>query len=97
MQWFGECRPARALQNWEELIHIVFLRVSQINGCAHCMDLHARDMLKTISIDKAELFLTLADVAGGAVNGCWPLTRQGDDEAYTAEHLQEESPLRDRA
>ena len=26
-----------------ELIHLVFLRVSQINGCAHCIDLHTRD------------------------------------------------------
>src|SRR5579875_3281803 len=27
------------------LIHLVFLRVSQINGCAYCVDLHTRDAL----------------------------------------------------
>ena len=39
----------------EELIHLVFLRVSQINGCAHCIDLHTRDLLKTMPIDKIAL------------------------------------------
>jgi len=29
----------------ERLIHLVFLRVSQINGCAHCIDIHARDLI----------------------------------------------------
>jgi AhpD family alkylhydroperoxidase len=28
------------------LIDLVFLRVSQINGCAFCIDSHARDLLK---------------------------------------------------
>ena len=39
----------------EELIHLIFLRVSQINGCAHCIDLHTRDLLKTIPVDKVAL------------------------------------------
>ena len=26
-----------------ELIHLVFLRVSQINGCAYCLDMHTKD------------------------------------------------------
>ena len=39
----------------EELIHLVFLRVSQINGCAHCVDLHTRDLLKTMPFDKVAL------------------------------------------
>lgn len=38
-----------------ELAHLVFLRVSQINGCAYCIDLHSRDLLKTISVDKLAL------------------------------------------
>jgi len=38
-----------------ELVHLVFLRVSQINGCAHCIDLHSRDLLKTMSVDKLVL------------------------------------------
>ena len=27
-----------------ELIDLVYLRVSQINGCAYCIDMHARDL-----------------------------------------------------
>lgn len=36
-------------------IHLVFLRVSQINGCAHCIDMHSRDLRKTMSLDKITL------------------------------------------
>ncbi|MEW4401664.1 carboxymuconolactone decarboxylase family protein [Agrobacterium tumefaciens] len=39
----------------EELIHLVFLRVSQINGCAHCIDMHSRDLRKPMSVDKITL------------------------------------------
>jgi len=39
----------------EELVHLVFLRVSQINGCAHCIDMHSRDLRKTMPIDKITL------------------------------------------
>lgn len=28
------------------LVHLVFLRVSQINGCAHCIDIHTRDLIE---------------------------------------------------
>ena len=28
------------------LIDLVYLRVSQINGCAYCIDMHSRDLLK---------------------------------------------------
>lgn len=39
-----------------QLIHLVFLRVSQINGCAHCIDIHSRDLLKGgMSVDKLVL------------------------------------------
>lgn len=30
----------------EKLVHLVFLRVSQLNGCAHCIDIHTRDLVK---------------------------------------------------
>jgi AhpD family alkylhydroperoxidase len=46
----------------EELIHLIFLRVSQINGCAHCIDMHTRDLLKTMSIDKVALVPVWAEV-----------------------------------
>ncbi|MEJ7686310.1 MAG: carboxymuconolactone decarboxylase family protein [Variovorax sp.] len=29
----------------KRLIHLVFLRVSQLNGCAFCVDMHARELL----------------------------------------------------
>ena len=28
------------------LIDLVYLRVSQINGCAYCIDMHSRDLLQ---------------------------------------------------
>ena len=38
------------------LTHIVFLRVSQINGCAHCIDIHTRDLLaEGMSVEKVVL------------------------------------------
>ncbi len=45
-----------------ELIHLVFLPVSQINGCAHCIDLHTRDLLKTMPIEKVVLVPVWAEV-----------------------------------
>ncbi|MBM0108538.1 carboxymuconolactone decarboxylase family protein [Steroidobacter sp. S1-65] len=30
----------------KQMLTLVFLRVSQINGCAYCIDLHSRDLLK---------------------------------------------------
>ena len=38
------------------LIDMVYLRVSQLNGCAHCIDIHTRDLIrKGISVDKTVL------------------------------------------
>ena len=28
------------------LVDLVYLRVSQVNGCAYCIDMHSRDLLK---------------------------------------------------
>ena len=40
----------------KELIDLVYLRVSQINGCAFCIDMHSRDLLKSgLSVDKLVL------------------------------------------
>jgi AhpD family alkylhydroperoxidase len=30
----------------EELVNLVYLRASQINGCAYCIDSHSRDLLR---------------------------------------------------
>ena len=39
-----------------QLIHLVFLRASQINGCAHCIDIHSRDLIKGgMSVEKLVL------------------------------------------
>lgn len=40
----------------KELIYLVYLRVSQINGCAYCIDMHSRDLLKSgVVVDKLVL------------------------------------------
>jgi len=40
----------------KELIYLVYLRVSQINGCAYCIDMHSRDLLKLgVPVDKLVL------------------------------------------
>ncbi|MDB5685954.1 MAG: carboxymuconolactone decarboxylase family protein [Rhizorhabdus sp.] len=38
------------------LVDLVYLRVSQINGCAYCIDMHSRDLLKR-GLDVAKLVL----------------------------------------
>ena len=46
------------------LIHLVFLRVSQINGCAHCIDIHTRDLISEgMSIEKIVLIPVWHEVA----------------------------------
>src|ERR1700678_1654539 len=38
------------------LVDLVYLRVSQINGCAYCIDMHSRDLLASgITIEKLVL------------------------------------------
>lgn len=38
------------------LIELVYLRISQINGCAYCIDMHSRELLKAhVSIEKLAL------------------------------------------
>ncbi|MDI7864932.1 carboxymuconolactone decarboxylase family protein [Rhizobiaceae bacterium n13] len=79
----------------EELIHLVFLRVSQINGCAHCIDMHGRDLRKTMSVDKVallpvwdELPHIFTDQQRAALAWAEEVTRVSEthasDEAYAA-------------
>src|SRR3977135_828604 len=50
----------------KELIDLVFLRVSQINGCAYCIDMHSRDLLKLgIPVDKLVLVPVWRDAGEG--------------------------------
>lgn len=50
----------------QELIDLVYLRVSQINGCAYCIDMHSRDLLQRgVIVDKLVLLPVWRDA--GAV------------------------------
>ncbi|MGY2293049.1 carboxymuconolactone decarboxylase family protein [Pseudomonas sp. SDO528_S397] len=40
----------------KELIDLIYLRVSQINGCAYCIDMHSTDLLKQgLAVEKLVL------------------------------------------
>ncbi len=44
------------------LIDLVYLRVSQINNCAYCLDMHTRDLLKKgVKIEKLTLLQAWAE------------------------------------
>lgn len=78
------------------LIHLVFLRVSQLNGCAHCIDIHTRDLVKHgMSFDKIALVpvweeaaYLFSDLEQAALAWAEEVTRVGDthasDAAYAA-------------
>jgi AhpD family alkylhydroperoxidase len=52
----------------KELVDLVYLRVSQINGCAFCIDMHSRDLLKGgLATGKLVLVPVWRD-AGGVFN-----------------------------
>lgn len=37
----------------KELVNLVYLRISQINGCAFCIDMHSRDLIRSgLAIEK---------------------------------------------
>lgn len=79
-----------------KLIHLVFLRVSQINGCAHCIDIHTRDVMKEgMSVDTVVLVpvwheaeYLFSDQERAALAWAEEVTRVGEthasDEAYAA-------------
>lgn len=40
----------------KELIDLVYLRISQVNGCAFCIDMHTRDLIKSgLAVEKLVL------------------------------------------
>jgi AhpD family alkylhydroperoxidase len=79
-----------------KLVHLVFLRVSQINGCAHCIDIHTRDLIKAgMSIDTVvlvpvwhEAAYLFSDQERAALAWTEEVTRVSEthasDEAYAA-------------
>ncbi|MBP7565571.1 MAG: carboxymuconolactone decarboxylase family protein [Burkholderiaceae bacterium] len=79
-----------------QLVHLVFLRVSQINGCAHCIDVHGRDLREGgMSVEKLmlvpawhEAAYLFSDQERAALAWAEEVTRIGEthasDEAYRA-------------
>jgi AhpD family alkylhydroperoxidase len=47
-----------------ELVDPVYLRVSQINNCAYCLDMHTRDLIKK-GVKKEQLALVQAWAEAG--------------------------------
>ncbi|MGO4132959.1 carboxymuconolactone decarboxylase family protein [Rhizobium brockwellii] len=46
----------------KELVDLVYLRVSEINGCAFCIDMHSRDLLKSgLTVEKLVLVAVWRD------------------------------------
>ena len=78
------------------LTHLVFLRVSQINGCAHCIDIHTRDLMaEGMSVEKLvlvpvwhEALHLFSDQERAALAWAEEVTRVSEthasDEAYAA-------------
>jgi AhpD family alkylhydroperoxidase len=51
-----------------DLVNLVYLRVSQLNGCAYCIDMHSRDLLKSgVAVEKLVLVPVWRD-AGNLFN-----------------------------
>ena len=45
-----------------ELVDLVYLRISQINNCAYCLDMHTRDLIKKgVKIEKLALVQAWAE------------------------------------
>lgn len=79
-----------------ELVELVYLRISQINNCAYCLDLHTRDLIKRgVKIEKlalvqawAEAGRLFSDRERAALAWAETVTRVADtgvpDEAFAA-------------
>ena len=49
----------------KSLVELVYLRVSQLNGCAYCIDMHSRDLLKDgMDIEKLVLLQAWREAGG---------------------------------
>lgn len=80
------------------LVDLVYLRISQINNCAYCLDMHTRDLLKKgEAIEKIALLQAWAEAGNlfdererAALAGAESVTRVAEtavpDEAYQAAH-----------
>lgn len=80
------------------LVDLVYLRISQINNCAYCLDMHTRDLLKKgEAIEKIALLQAWAEAGNlfdererAALAWAESVTRVAEtavpDEAYQAAH-----------
>lgn len=78
------------------LVDLVYLRISQINNCAYCLDMHTRDLIKTgVPIEKLALVQAWAEAGNlfsererAALAWAETVTRVAEtgvpDEAFTA-------------
>jgi AhpD family alkylhydroperoxidase len=78
------------------LVDLVYLRISQINNCAYCLDMHTRDLLKKgVTIEKIALLQAWAEAGNlfdvrerAALAWAETVTRVAEtgvpDEAYEA-------------
>lgn len=49
----------------KSLVELVYLRISQINGCAYCIDMHSRDLLKNgMDVEKLVLVQSWREARG---------------------------------
>jgi AhpD family alkylhydroperoxidase len=49
----------------KSLVELVYLRISQINGCAYCIDMHSRDLLKNgMDVQKLVLVQSWREAGG---------------------------------
>ena len=49
----------------KELVDLVYLRISQINGCAYCIDMHSRDLLRSgLAVEKLVLVPVWREAGG---------------------------------
>ncbi|MCG5487473.1 MAG: carboxymuconolactone decarboxylase family protein, partial [Sinorhizobium meliloti] len=81
-----------------ELVDLVYLRISQINNCAYCLDMHTRDLLKKgQKVEKIALVQAWAEAGNlfdarerAALAWAETVTRVAEtnvpDEAYEAAH-----------
>ena len=47
------------------LVNLVYLRISQINGCAYCIDMHSRDLIKGgLAVEKLVLVQAWREAGG---------------------------------
>ncbi|WP_339032523.1 carboxymuconolactone decarboxylase family protein [Bradyrhizobium symbiodeficiens] len=80
----------------EPLVTLVYLRISQINNCAYCLDMHTRDLLKSgVKVEKLALLQAWAEAGNlfdererAALAWAETVTRVAEtnvpDEAYQA-------------